>query len=310
MKKLNIKKITMLSASALMLFGAGTGLVNAATESVQASVVKSQCYAGQYLTSHDEAQSTMLNSGWSTKISYNLNSKNSIKFHWYKKAQVKNLWNNTNVMPSIDWDAITNDRGEGSTAVLGYVTLNGRRYYITQNDLRDIELQLSENFKDPTVMKASHKMQTYTYGAGNDDDTNGYRAFDVSKGAKAQYFTIAPNAKPATLRMENGKMQEYMPVTIADKVNNAGTCGGMITKEDYNALVKTNKRVKYGTAYIQQTGNHVTTTYTKVARKNANWANKHFLKSSRSKKRAQNQIEQSFKYVAKEVAKGYSLNDL
>lgn len=306
MKKINIKKITMLSASALMLFGVGAGLVNTSSKNVQARDVESQYYAGEHLTSLDEAQSVLLNAGWSTKIPYNLHGKNSIKFHWYKKAQVKNLWNNVNVMPSIDWDMSTDDRGQGSAAVLGYVTLNGHRYYITQNDLRDIELQLPENFEDPTIMKAPRKIQTYVYGENGSDDN----AYDITKGAKAQCFTIAPNAKSATLRMKNGKMKEFMPVTIADKVNNAGTCGGMITKEDYDTLTKTSQRVKYGTAYIQQTGSRVTTTYTKIARKNANWSDKHFLKNSRSKKRTQNHIKENFKYIAKEVAKGYSLDGL
>lgn len=306
MKKINIKKITMLSASALMLFGVGAGLVNTSSKNVQARDVESQYYAGEHLTSLDEAQSVMLNAGWSTKIPYNLHGKNSVKFHWYKRAQVKNLWNNVNVMPSIDWDMSTDDRGQGSAAVLGYVTLNGHRYYITQNDLHDIELQLPENFNDPIVMKAPHKIQTYTYGEnGSDDD-----AYDITKSNKLQYFLVAPNAKPATLRMKNGKMREFMPITCVGSVNEGGTCGSMITKEDYDTLVKTSERVKYGTAYIKQNGDHVTTTYTKIARKNANWSNKHFLKNSRSKKRAQNQIEQSFKYVAKEVAKGYSLDGL
>lgn len=314
MKKLNIKKITTLSVSALMLFGVGIGLINASSQTVQAREIISQYWDDAHMTSLDEAQSVMLDAGWSTKIPYNLNGKNSIKFHWYKKAQAKTVWNNTNVMPSIDWDAVEPDTGSGATTVLGYVTLNGRRYYITRTDDGNeplhyndggIFLHLAEDFKTPTIMKAPHKIRTYDYGENGVDDD----AYYVDKThLKHQYFLVAPNAKPATLRMKNGKMKEFMPVTNVEKYGDeAGGC--MITKEDYDTLVKTNQRVKYVYAYIQQKGNHITTTTMKYPRKIAPIQTRYFLKNSRAKKRIQKELIRKFKWVANGVAKGYNRND-
>ena len=61
----------------------------------------------------------------------NYTGKKSIKIHWYKKAHLRNGWNNINV--PISWDVFGGDRGNsnfGMIATIGTATVNHRKYSI------------------------------------------------------------------------------------------------------------------------------------------------------------------------------------
>lgn len=66
-------------------------------------------------------------SNWHTVANpYNLNGKNNIKFHWYKKAHIRNAWENTDMHLSQAVNA--KDEGTvpgGKITVWGTATVNG-----------------------------------------------------------------------------------------------------------------------------------------------------------------------------------------
>ena len=124
-----LKKLALVSASAVMLMGVGVTTTNAVIGSHVSQTVKADEVNGD---TPNEIYHKMLNAGIATpKVKWNLNGHNKIKAHWYKKAHWRDAWNNINVGYAADLDDASGSFTQnGGYPVIGTVNVNGRKYYI------------------------------------------------------------------------------------------------------------------------------------------------------------------------------------
>lgn len=252
-----LKKLALVSASAMMLMSVGVTTTNAVTGSHLSQTVKADEVNGD---TPKQIYEKMLNAGIATpKVKWNLNGPNKIKAHWYKKAHWRDAWNNINVGYAADLDDAS--RGftqNGGYPVIGTANVNGRKYYIQWRG-NFMQLAVKESFESPRLMHSDHKIKMYEL----DTDDSSYDAPQYTLSlTKLDYstrnFMIPAYHNAITLTTENGQTNQYVPV-IGMK-GHFGTRIGWIKKSDFDQLknnTTTGKKVIWYDEYVWQKGNHV-----------------------------------------------------
>lgn len=259
-----LKKLALVSASAMMLMGVGVTTTNAVTESHLSQTVKADEVNGD---TPNEIYHKMLNAGIATpKVKWNLNGPNKIKAHWYKKAHWHDAWNNINIGYSADVDG----NGEsftqnGGYPVIGTANVNGRKYYIQWRG-NFIGLALKENFESPRLMHSDHKIKMYELETDESSyDAPQYTLSLTSMEFATKNFMIPAHHNAITLTTENGQTNQYVPV-IGMK-GHLSTAPGWIKKSDFDQLknnTTTGKKVIWYDEYVWQKGNHIYTSWKTV----------------------------------------------
>ena len=258
-----LKKLALVSASALMLLSAGVTTTNAVTGSHFSQTVKADEVNGD---TPKQIYTKMLNAGIATpKVKWNLNGHNKIKVHWYKKAHWHDAWNNINVGYSADLDS-NGFTQNGGYPVIGTVNVNGRKYYIQWRG-NFMELAVKENFESPRLMHSDHKIQVYILET--DESSLDAPQYTLSLTKLDDYlprnFMIPAHHNAITLTTENGQTNQYVPV-IGMK-GHLSTAPGWIKKSDFDQLknnTSTGKKVIWYDEHVWQKGNHVYNDWKKV----------------------------------------------
>ena len=264
MKKINLKKFSMVFASALMLMGVGITTTTAVTESHLSQTVKADEVNGD---TPNEIYHKMLNAGIATpKVKWNLNGPNKIKAHWYKKAHWHDAWNNINVGYAADLDDAS--RGftqNGGYPVIGTANVNGRKYYIQWRG-NYMQLAVKESFESPRLMHSDHKIKMYELDTDESSlDAPQYTLSLTSMEFATKNFMIPAHHNAITLTTENGQTNQYVPV-IGMK-GHLSTAPGWIKKSDFDQLknnTTTGKKVIWYDEYVWQKGNHIYTSWKTV----------------------------------------------
>ena len=259
-----LKKLALVSASAIMLMGVGITTTNAVTGSHLSQTVKADEVNGD---TPNEIYHKMLNAGIATpKVKWNLNGHNQIKAHWYKKAHWRDAWNNINIGFSADVDG----NGEsftqnGGYPVIGTVNVNGRKYYIQWYG-NFMHLAIKESFESPRLMHSDHKIKMYELDTDESSlDAPQYTLSLTSMEFATKNFMIPAHHNAITLTNENGQTNQYVPV-IGMK-GHLSTAPGWIKKSDFDQLknnTTTGKKVIWYDEYVWQKGNHVYNDWKKV----------------------------------------------
>ena len=259
-----LKKLALVSASAMMLMGVGITTTNAVTGSHLSQTVKADEVNGD---TPNEIYHKMLNAGIATpKVKWNLNGHNQIKAHWYKKAHWRDAWNNINIGFSADVDG----NGEsftqnGGYPVIGTVNVNGRKYYIQWYG-NFMHLAIKESFESPRLMHSDHKIKMYELDTDESSlDAPQYTLSLTSMEFATKNFMIPAHHNAITLTNENGQTDQYVPV-IGMK-GHLSTAPGWIKKSDFDQLknnTTTGKKVIWYDEYVWQKGNHVYNDWKKV----------------------------------------------
>ena len=259
-----LKKLALVSASAMMLMGVGITTTNAVTGSHLSQTVKADEVNGD---TPNEIYHKMLNAGIATpKVKWNLNGHNQIKAHWYKKAHWRDAWNNINIGFSADVDG----NGEsftqnGGYPVIGTVNVNGRKYYIQWYG-NFMHLAIKESFESPRLMHSDHKIKMYELDTDDSSyDAPQYTLSLTSMEFATKNFMIPAHHNAITLTTENGQTDQYVPV-IGMK-GHLSTAPGWIKKSDFDQLknnTTTGKKVIWYDEYVWQKGNHVYNDWKKV----------------------------------------------
>ena len=259
-----LKKLALVSASAMMLMGVGITTTNAVTGSHLSQTVKADEVNGD---TPNEIYHKMLNAGIATpKVKWNLNGHNQIKAHWYKKAHWRDAWNNINIGFSADVDG----NGEsftqnGGYPVIGTVNVNGRKYYIQWYG-NFMHLAIKESFESPRLMHSDHKIKMYELDTDESSlDAPQYTLSLTSMEFATKNFMIPAHHNAITLTTENGQTNQYVPV-IGMK-GHLSTAPGWIKKSDFDQLknnTTTGKKVIWYDEYVWQKGNHVYNDWKKV----------------------------------------------
>lgn len=252
-----LKKLALVSASAMMLMGVGVTTTNAVTESHLSQTVKADEVNGD---TPNEIYHKMLNAGIATpKVKWNLNGPNKIKAHWYKKAHWHDAWNNINVGYAADLDDAS--RGftqNGGYPVIGTANVNGRKYYI-QWVGNFMQLAVKESFESPRLMHSDHKIKMYELDTDESSlDAPQYTLSLTKLDFSPRNFMIPAHHNAITLTTENGQTNQYVPV-IGMK-GHFRTRIGWIKKSDFDQLennTTTGKKVIWYDEYVWQKGNHV-----------------------------------------------------
>ena len=252
-----LKKLALVSASAMMLMGVSVTTTNAVTESHLSQTVKADEVNGD---TPNEIYHKMLNAGIATpKVKWNLNGPNKIKAHWYKKAHWRDAWNNINVGYAADLDdASTGFTQNGGYPVIGTVNVNGRKYYI-QWVGNFMQLAVKESFESPRLMHSDHKIKMYELDTDESSlDAPQYTLSLTKLDFSPRNFMIPAHHNAITLTTENGQTNQYVPV-IGMK-GHFRTRIGWIKKSDFDQLennTTTGKKVIWYDEYVWQKGNHV-----------------------------------------------------
>ena len=259
-----LKKLALVSASAMMLMGVGITTTNAVTGSHLSQTVKADEVNGD---TPNEIYHKMLNAGIATpKVKWNLNGHNQIKAHWYKKAHWRDAWNNINIGFSADVDG----NGEsftqnGGYPVIGTVNVNGRKYYIQWYG-NFMHLAIKESFESPRLMHSDHKIKMYELDTDESSlDAPQYTLSLTSMEFATKNFMIPAHHNAITLTNENGQTNQYVPV-IGMK-GHLSTAPGWIKKSDFDQLknnTTTGKKVIWYDEYVWKKGNHVYNDWKKV----------------------------------------------
>ena len=259
-----LKKLALVSASAMMLMGVGITTTNAVTGSHLSQTVKADEVNGD---TPNEIYHKMLNAGIATpKVKWNLNGHNQIKAHWYKKAHWRDAWNNINIGFSADVDG----NGEsftqnGGYPVIGTVNVNGRKYYIQWYG-NFMHLAIKESFESPRLMHSDHKIKMYELDTDESSlDAPQYTLSLTSMEFATKNFMIPAHHNAITLTNENGQSNQYVPV-IGMK-GHLSTAPGWIKKSDFDQLennTTTGKKVIWYDEYVWQKGNHIYTSWKTV----------------------------------------------
>lgn len=258
-----LKKLALVSASAMMLMGVGVTTTNAVTESHLSQTVKADELNGD---TPKQIYTKMLNAGIATpKVKWNLNGHNKIKVHWYKKAHWHDAWNNINVGYSADLDS-NGFTQNGGYPVIGTVNVNGRKYYIQWRG-NFMELAVKENFESPRLMHSDHKIQVYILET--DESSLDAPQYTLSLTKLDDYlprnFMIPAHHNAITLTTENGQTNQY--VHVIGMKGHFETQSGWIKKSDFDQLennTTTGKKVIWYDEYVWQKGNHVYNDWKKV----------------------------------------------
>ena len=257
MKKINLKKFSMVFASAMMLMGVGVATTNAVTESHFSQTVKADPINGD---TPKQVYTKMLNAGIATpKVKWNLNGSNKIKAHWYKKAHWHDAWNNINVGYAADLDDASNGFTQnGGYPVIGTVTINGRKYYIQWRG-NFMQLAVKESFESPRLMHSTHKISVYDLNTDESSlDASQYTLSLTKLDFSPRNFMIPAHHNAITLTNENGQTNQYVPVIGMKGHFNTQTC--WIKKSDFDQLennTTTGKKVIWYDEYVWQKGNHI-----------------------------------------------------
>ena len=257
MKKINLKKFSMIFASAVMLMGVGVTTTNAVTESHFSQTVKADEVNGD---TPNEIYHKMLNADIATpKVKWNLNGHNKIKVHWYKKAHWRDAWNNINVGYAADLDdASTGFTQNGGYPVIGTANVNGRKYYI-QWVGNFMQLAVKESFESPRLMHSTHKISVYELDTDESSlDAPQYTLSLTKLDYSPRNFMIPAHHNAITLTTENGQTNQYVPVIGMKGHFNTQT--GWIKKSDFDQLennTTTGKKVIWYDEYVWQKGNHI-----------------------------------------------------
>ena len=259
-----LKKLALVSASAMMLMGVGVTTTNAVTGSHLSQTVKADEVNGD---TPNEIYHKMLNAGIATpKAKWNSNGHNKIKVHWYKKAHWHDAWNNINIGYSADVDG----NGEsftqnGGYPVIGTVNVNGRKYYIQWYG-NFMHLAIKESFESPRLMHSDHKIKMYELDTDESSlDAPQYTLSLTSMEFATKNFMIPAHHNAITLTNENGQTNQYVPV-IGMK-GHLSTAPGWIKKSDFDQLennTTTGKKVIWYDEYVWQKGNHIYTSWKTV----------------------------------------------
>lgn len=156
----------------------------------------------------------------------NYTGKESIKIHWYKKAHLRNGWNNVNV--SISWDVFPAEGGNcanGMVAPIATATVNHRKYSIFVDQQDNIDFGDSSTFEQPQLIKSKLPLLTYSMQGTNYD---GYEVTD--SGTIPVSNIIIPthhNVITFPYREEGGKLEQFVPTGE----------GYLISKEQYDNLI-------------------------------------------------------------------------
>ena len=275
-----LKKLALVSASALMLLSAGVTTTNAVTGSHFSQTVKADEVNGD---TPKQIYTKMLNAGIATpKVKWNLNGHNKIKVHWYKKAHWHDAWNNINVGYSADLDS-NGFTQNGGYPVIGTVNVNGRKYYIQWRG-NFMELAVKENFESPRLMHSDHKIQVYILET--DESSLDAPQYTLSLTKLDDYlprnFMIPAHHNAITLTTENGQTNQYVPV-IGMK-GHFETQSGWIKKSDFDQLennTTTGKKVIWYDEYVWQKGNHIYSSWKQVNKPVLMKIANHVLKSKK-----------------------------
>lgn len=281
MKKINLKKFSMMFASALMLMGVGVTTTNAVTGSHLSQTVKADEVNGD---TPNEIYHKMLNADIATpKVKWNLNGHNKIKAHWYKKAHWHDAWNNINVGYAADLDDAS--RGftqNGGYPVIGTVTINGRKYYIQWRG-NFMQLAVKESFESPRLMHSDHKIKVYELDTDESSlDAPQYTLSLTKLDFSPRNFMIPAHHNAITLTTENGQTNQYVPV-IGMK-GHFHTRIGWIKKSDFDQLennTTTGKKVIWYDEYVWQKGSHIYSSWKTVKGPQLMRIANHVLKSKR-----------------------------
>lgn len=173
-----ISKLVVLSAGLALM--ASFGVVNSVSNTAQAATVtatKVKLLEG-HNTMDDDGRELMpideyldKTASWNTAPNpYKLNGRNNIKFKWYKKAKVRNAWDNTDTIISQAVNAITQSTSAtgGQRPVMGEATVNGVHYYIMGDTLEQEmifrgarDLMPKEYFEQPKLGYMTKSVQLY-----------------------------------------------------------------------------------------------------------------------------------------------------
>lgn len=264
MKKINLKKFSMIFASALMLMSVGITTTTAVTESHFSQTVKADEVNGD---TPNEIYHKMLNAGIATpKVKWNLNGPNKIKAHWYKKAHWRDAWNNINVGFTADLDdAGVSFTQNGGYPVIGTANVNGRKYYIQWRG-NFMQLAVKENFESPRLMHSDHKINVYELDTDESSlDAPQYTLSLTKLDFSPRNFMIPAHHNAITLTTENGQTNQYVPV-IGMK-GHFNTRIGWIKKSDFDQLennTTTGKKIIWYDEHVWQKGDHVYNDWKKV----------------------------------------------
>lgn len=184
-----IKHIAEISAGLMFATGAGAVVSSQNTTTVQAAQ-GFKMLEGKHITTDygnemmpfDEYFSKT--ASWnSTPNPYKLNDHNNIKFHWYKKAHVRGAWDNTDTNGSQAFEAPAGSTTSGGKkTVMGTVTVNGVKYYITgDNEEQEMiyrgarDLHPAEYFEQPKIGYVTKTVDVYDIdGVNSSEDNDGY----------------------------------------------------------------------------------------------------------------------------------------
>ena len=259
-----LKKLALVSASALMLLSVGVTTTNAVIGSHFSQTVKADEVNGD---TPKQVYTKMLNAGIATpKVKWNLNGPNKIKAHWYKKAHWHDAWNNINVGYAADLDDATNSFTQnGGYPVIGTANVNGRKYYI-QWVGNFMQLAVKESFESPRLMHSDHKIKMYELDTDESSlDAPQYTLSLTKLDYSTRNFMIPAHHNAITLTTENGQTNQYVPV-IGMK-GHFHTRIGWIKKSDFDQLknnTTTGKKVIWYDEYVWQKGNHIYTSWKTV----------------------------------------------
>lgn len=252
-----LKKLALISASALMLMSAGVDTIDAVTGSHLSQTVKADDVIGD---TPKQIYEKMLNAGIATpKVKWNLNGHNKIKAHWYKKAHWHDAWNNINVGYAADLDdASSGFTQNGGYPVIGTVNVNGRKYYI-QWVGNFMQLAVKESFESPRLMHSDHKIKVYELDTDESSlDAPQYTLSLTKLDFSPRNFMIPAHHNAITLTTENGQTNQYVPVIGMN--GHFHTRIGWIKKSDFDQLknnTTTGKKVIWYDEYVWQKGNHI-----------------------------------------------------
>lgn len=252
-----IKHIAEISAGLMFAVGAGAVVSSQNAAPVQAA----QGYKmleGKHITT-DQGDEMMpldeyLNktSSWnSVPNPYKLNGNNIIKFHWYKKAHVRNAWDNTdtNVSQAFGAPADRTTSG-GKKTVMGTVTVNGVKYYITGDEEEQEmiyrgarDLHTAEYFEQPKLGYVTKTIHSYGIGENNSSVYgNGYEGIILTDEDPVKFHKGHTILIPSHHQAVELFGTKYVPVLDT----NYGVTGGALMKEsDFQKYVTSGEGHKF-----------------------------------------------------------------
>lgn len=235
-------KIISMSATTLMLINAGT-YVAYSTNIISSQQVKASAsftYDGYIpkidgkLT--DDGDIVLNGPEWrtktaiwdNTKLHYNLNGHNNIKFHYWKKPKRLFSYGGPSYINGYDMYSLgsgSNGIGAGFSSdivyYIGYVTVNGLKFYIGDtkyqsfSDSTDVTLVNAKTFEKPVLtVGTTHDFPIYglfNMEHGTKVDITMHDHY-ISKGSA---IMIYKNSRPITIALPNeGTKSTYIPVAV------------------------------------------------------------------------------------------------